>query len=189
MTIKADVRDQVRQRAGFACEFCGISETDAGGLLTIDHFQPQTQGGGDSLENLIYCCPRCNQYKLDYWPDGPGEPQLWNPRRESAAQHFVLLNDGMLHPLTATGAFTLRRLRLNRSPLVAHRLRRLQAAEEMRLLTRCRAVIRLLEELLLQQGSLMEEQQKLLREQRELLELILRRSEGNDEAGEGNDKE
>jgi hypothetical protein len=31
MTIKATAREQVRQRANFACEFCGISETDAGG--------------------------------------------------------------------------------------------------------------------------------------------------------------
>jgi outer membrane lipoprotein-sorting protein len=44
----------VRRRANFACEFCGVSETDAGGQLTVDHFQPRHKGGDDSLENLIY---------------------------------------------------------------------------------------------------------------------------------------
>ncbi len=34
------MRELVRQRAHFACEFCGVTETDVGGELTIDHFQP-----------------------------------------------------------------------------------------------------------------------------------------------------
>jgi len=80
MTIKAAIRKQVRERAGFACEFCGISETDTGGQLTVDHFRPKAKGGDDSLDNLLYCCARCNQYKLDYWPSRPDDPPLWNPR-------------------------------------------------------------------------------------------------------------
>jgi hypothetical protein len=175
MTLTADIREQVRQRAGFACEFCGVTETDTGGQLTIDHFQPETKGGTDSLENLLYCCPRCNQYKLDYWPTHPDEPSLWNPRREPAAQHFLELDDGTLYPLTPVGAFTLRRLRLNRPPLVAYRLRRRQRAEEIRLLTRYRDLIQLLDHLHAQLSVLMEEQRELLEEQRELLRLLLSR--------------
>ena len=68
MSISTDVRWAVRQRAHFACEFCGVTETDTGGELTIDHFQPHTKGGTDAPENLLYCCHRCNQYKADYWP-------------------------------------------------------------------------------------------------------------------------
>jgi hypothetical protein len=37
MTIAEGLREQVRKRANFACEFCGIMETDMGGGLTIDH--------------------------------------------------------------------------------------------------------------------------------------------------------
>jgi hypothetical protein len=173
MTVTPALREQVRQRAHFTCEFCGVSETDAGSELTVDHFQPTARGGDDSLENLLYCCIRCNQYKLDYWPTRPEDPQLWNPRREPAERHFLELDDGTLHPLTKVGAFTLRRLRLNRPPLVAHRLRRQQAVEEIRLLTRYRDLVRLVEELLAQQTALMEEQRALLKEQRELLQLLL----------------
>ncbi|MGH7597087.1 MAG: HNH endonuclease [bacterium] len=171
--MDASIREQVRQRANFACEFCGISETDAGGQLTIDHYQPKGKGGDDGLDNLIYCCARCNQYKLDYWPNRPNDPPLWNPRQEIASQHFLELADGIFHPLTTTGAFTLQRLRLNRPPLVTHRLRKHQEAERARLLTQYRDLARLAEQLLTQQTKLMEEQQRLLKEQRRLLQLLL----------------
>ena len=68
MNVSGEVRQIIRQRAHYACEFCGVTETDAGGELTIDHFHLQTKGGTDILENLLYCCYRCNQYKADYWP-------------------------------------------------------------------------------------------------------------------------
>ncbi len=48
MTVSAALRAAVRSRAAFACEFCGVTETDAGGELTIDHFQPVSKGGDDS---------------------------------------------------------------------------------------------------------------------------------------------
>jgi hypothetical protein len=175
MSIKPATREQVRQRAQLACEFCGITEADVGSQLTIDHFQPQAKGGDDSLDNLIYCCTSCNQYKNDYWPSSPDASSLWNPRREPASQHLLELDDGMFHPLTAMGAFTLNRLRLNRLPLVAYRLRRRQAADEARLLTQYRDLSRLIEQLLIQQSALIEEQHDLLEEQRALLHLLLGR--------------
>ncbi|MFQ5811913.1 MAG: hypothetical protein ACE5I2_01785 [Anaerolineae bacterium] len=102
---------------------------------------------------------------------------MWNPRCEPASQHFLELDDGTLHPLTVTGAFTLKRLRLNRPPLVAYRLRKHQRAEEIRLLTRYRGLVQLLEQLNTQLHVLMEEQRQLLEEQRELLRLLLSRRE------------
>ncbi len=176
MTIAPNVREQVRQRANFACEFCGVTEVDTGGLLTIDHFQPKTRGGGDGLENLVYSCPRCNQYKLDCWPSSDKDLALWNPRLEPAALHFLELDDGIVHSLTIVGSFTIKRLRLNRRPLVAYRLRRKQRTEKIRLLTHYRELVELLEQLNRQMSGLMEEQQELLKEQRELLRLILNRS-------------
>jgi len=177
MTITAELREHVRRGANFACEFCGVTETDTSISLTIDHFQPTTKGGDDSLDNLLYCCMRCNQYKLDYWPADPDAPTLWNPRREPAAQHFFELDDGTLVPLSPTGDFTLRRLRPNRAPLVAYRARRRQQAEHLRLLTRYHEVVQLLEHLHTQLGALLEEQQQLLAEQRTLLQLLRSRSD------------
>jgi 5-methylcytosine-specific restriction endonuclease McrA len=61
MSLSGAIREQVRQRAQCACEFCGVTEIDTGGMLTIDHFRPRAKAGSDELENLIYACITCNQ--------------------------------------------------------------------------------------------------------------------------------
>lgn len=177
MSVSVETRSEVRRRAHFACEYCGVAETDTGAELTVDHFKPQACGGSDSLENLLYCCYRCNLYKADYWPVQAGNPVLWNPRREPFTTHFLLLADGTLYGLTAAGIFTSQRLRLNRPPLVAHRLRRHARSEEMRLLTRYRDLVALLEQLQRQHAALLEEHRALLQEQRLVLKLLLENRE------------
>ncbi|WP_169314577.1 HNH endonuclease [Thiothrix nivea] len=82
MSITAETRLLVRERAGFACEFCGVTETDTAAELTVDHYQPQAKGGSDDPDNLIYSCTKCNAFKSDYWPDSDVQPVLWNPRIE-----------------------------------------------------------------------------------------------------------
>lgn len=173
MTLPADLWEQVRQRANFACEYCGVTETDTGGGLTVDHFHPKARGGPDTLDNLLYCCHRCNLYKADYWPSQLNDPVLWDPRQERSSTHLLPLADGTLHPITKTGAFTLQRLRLNRMPLVAFRRRRQSLAEELRLLERFRAVVTLLEQLQKQQAILLQEHHALLEEQRVVLKVLL----------------
>lgn len=114
MSVSRDDAELVRTRAGRACEYCGVTETDCGGPLTIDHHRPQSHGGADGAENLVYCCWRCNLHKAAYWPSGPTDPVLWSPRTEPREHHLLLLADGRLHPRTPMGEFTLARLRLNR---------------------------------------------------------------------------
>ena len=160
MTLSASLREQIRNRAAGLCEFCGVSETSVGGQLTIDHFQPQSKGGQDSLENLVYCCVRCNQYKQNYWPVNATEPKLWNPRQEKQSDHFVELEDGRWFALTSTGEFTLRRLRLNRPALVKYRLQKKQRLDENRLLTRYRDLTQSLTSLNAQLVELVEEQHR-----------------------------
>jgi hypothetical protein len=173
MTINAEVREQVRRRALLACEYCGVTEADTGGPLTIDHFRPRASDGCDAFDNLLYCCNRCNEYKADYWPARAGDPALWNPRQEAADVHFLEIVDGTLFGITPTGVFTLRRLRLNRPALVAHRLRCRQAANEQQLLIRLRDVLESLERLQSQYAALLTEHRFLLREQGRLLQLML----------------
>src|SRR5437764_947099 len=99
MTVPADLAEFVRQRANLACEFCGVTESDSGGRLTVDHFQPQTRGGTDDQDNLLYCCYRCNLYKGDYWPTEQSGAVLWNPRLERANRNWLTLADATLHAL------------------------------------------------------------------------------------------
>src|SRR5262249_40911899 len=156
----------------FACEYCGVTETDCGGPLTVDHHCPQSHDGGDSPDNLVYCCWRGNLHKAAYWPSGPTDPVLWDPRDHSRDRHLLLLADGRLHALTPTGEFTLARLRLNRSALVAHRARRIGQAAEQRLLERYRDLLTLLEQMQQRHAVLLEDHRALLQEQRDLIRLL-----------------
>lgn len=60
MSVDDETRAHIRARATFACEYCGVKEDNAGGELTIDHYQPLAAGGSDGTENLVYACYRCN---------------------------------------------------------------------------------------------------------------------------------
>jgi 5-methylcytosine-specific restriction endonuclease McrA len=68
MRLTDSLQREIRDRAHGACEYCGVTETDSRGHLTVDHFKPQSHGGTDDPSNLLYCCWRCNLYKADYWP-------------------------------------------------------------------------------------------------------------------------
>lgn len=169
MTVSREDAEFVRTRAGLACEYCGVTETDCGGGLTVDHQRPQSLGGADDPANLVYCCWRCNLHKAAYWPSGPTDPVLWNPRDDPRETHLLLLADGRLHARTPIGEFTLARLRLNRSPLVAHRARRLAQATEQGVLERYRDLLTLLEQMQQRHEALLEDHRALLQEQRELI--------------------
>ena len=175
MSRSSEMWQAVRRRAQFACEFCGVHENDCGGELTIDHFQPQSLGGDDSLENLLYCCFRCNLFKADYWPKHEGDLPLWHPRGEPANTHWFPLSDGKLFPATPIGRFTIDRLRLNRPALIAYRIRKQAIADEARLLSRLTDLIALLEQLKRQEIVLLEERRVLLEQQRAVLAMLKRR--------------
>lgn len=173
MTPQPNLAEQVRRRANFACEYCGASEIDSGGLLTVDHFRPRAQDGSDDLANLLYCCYRCNLHKGDYWPEQAGDGAIWNPRMEPMQTHLLLLADGNLFPITPVGEFTLQRLQLNRPQLVARRLRLRAAAERDRRDEETRNILELLLQSQLRRIAMHEEQTIMLKEEADLLKLLL----------------
>ena len=124
--------EDVRRRFQGCCGYCGVSENDVGGELTVDHYLPLHAGGGDSEENLIYCCFRCNLYKGNFAPtstDRANGLTVLHPTQDKFDEHLRLdKSTGYFEALTPTGGFHLNLLRLNRPELVTHRLRR-RAAE------------------------------------------------------------
>ena len=117
-------REVLRRAYGCRCGYCGVHEEEAGSELEIDHFQPRAAGGGNDLDNLVYCCPTCNRLKGDFWAmRDPSAPQrrVLHPKRDDLASHMREDANGRLTALTETGAFHIERLRLNRPPLVALR--------------------------------------------------------------------
>jgi len=124
-------RTALREQYHFRCGYCGISETDAGSELTVDHFQPTSKGGTDTFENWVYCCFACNVAKADYWQPN-SDQRVLHPLHDRLEEHIVEREDGTLLGLTETGRFHIERLRLNRHALVPHRLEKRRRERETR---------------------------------------------------------
>jgi hypothetical protein len=120
--------DEVRRHYDFRCGYCGVSEADSGGELTVDHYRPVSAGGGDEDDNLVYACFRCNLYKSNYFPAGEDLAhglRVLHPLRDDITAH--LREDETSHrllALTETGGFHINLLQLNRPALIERRLQR-----------------------------------------------------------------
>jgi hypothetical protein len=120
--------EEVRQRYHGRCGYCGVSEADTGGELTVDHFQPVTADGDDSDNNLVYSCFRCNTYKGDFFPsaeDNQAGRRLLHPLLDPISLHLRENEEtSEIEALPSNGQFHVLLLRLNRPQLVEHRRRR-----------------------------------------------------------------
>src|SRR4030095_14227112 len=56
--MKQKLRFEVFKRDSFTCQYCGRSAPDV--LLEVDHIEPKSDGGEDSILNLITACRDCN---------------------------------------------------------------------------------------------------------------------------------
>lgn len=123
-------RDAVRRAHRFQCGYCGVHENEAGSELEIDHYQPLANSGPDDEANLVYACPTCNKTKGDFWAQADASQRILHPRRDHLTEHLWELMDARLEPLTLTGEFHIRRLRLNRPQLITLRQARRRASQD-----------------------------------------------------------
>ncbi len=79
-------RRNVLYRDEHRCQYCGCSGED----LTIDHVIPRSRGGGDSWENVVSACVRCNVKKGSRTPKEAGMPLLRTPRRPHSSLYFEI---------------------------------------------------------------------------------------------------
>ena len=118
----------IRRRYQYACGYCGVTESEVGGELTVDHHRPRSADGGDDEANLVYACARCNQYKGEFWPDPDRitrQQRVFHPMLDDLAAHLAEDEQtGHVKGLSETGRFHIALLRLNRPQLVVHRLAR-----------------------------------------------------------------
>jgi len=141
--MRSEERDRLRQRFGYRCGYCGVSESEVGSELTVDHYHPRSLDAADEPDNWVYCCFACNTYKSDTWaPDS--ERRILHPLKDDLAQHTREGEDGRLVGITETGRFHIAQLQLNRPPLVASRLAR---REHLRLTQQLAKALRRQEEL------------------------------------------
>lgn len=110
----------VANRAGFRCEYCHAPEQVFNFAFEVEHIEPRSLGGTDSLGNLALACESCNLFKSDAttgWDAVEGrQVSLFHPRQERWKEHFAFDSEAAtLQGVTATGRVTIGRLKMNSS--------------------------------------------------------------------------
>jgi 5-methylcytosine-specific restriction endonuclease McrA len=83
---------QVWERAGGRCEYCGMPEEYDELPFEIEHIIARQHGGSDELSNRALACFACNRHKgpnlggID--PKSGKKVWLFNPRRHKWQRHF-----------------------------------------------------------------------------------------------------
>lgn len=118
MAISPNLRQQVRERAQYLCEYCHSSEEASAASFEIDHIQPRSKGGLDVLDNLALACQRCNAYRYNFTegtdPKSQVSTELFNPRLDVWNDHFVWEAGGLkIRGITTKGRATCMRLDFN----------------------------------------------------------------------------
>lgn len=80
----------------------------------------------NSVSNLAWACPRCNEYKSDKTegadPLTDDIVSLFNPRLDNWPEHFLAHNSGHIVGLTPKGRATVEVLRFNDEARVINRI-------------------------------------------------------------------
>lgn len=118
MPINNEIRETIRERAKYVCEYCHSSERLSANRFTIDHVIPRSLGGSDEIDNLALACRRCNERRYNFVASIDPQTQeivpIFNPRQQNWGEHFVWLDQGILiEGITPMGRATCIRLDLN----------------------------------------------------------------------------
>ena len=116
--ISARIRRQVQERARGFCEYCRTPDNFATSSFHCEHIIPQKTGGTNSLDNLAWACPRCNNHK--HAKTNAQDPQtgqrvlLFNPREKQWQRHFMWSRDFLqIIGRTRMGRATVEELNMN----------------------------------------------------------------------------
>lgn len=77
-------RRNILHRDAHSCQYCSYAGDD----LTLDHVIPRSRGGGDSWENLVTACVRCNVNKGSRTPKEAGMSLCYPPRKPHSGLYF-----------------------------------------------------------------------------------------------------
>jgi hypothetical protein len=114
--ISLELRQSIRERANYVCEYCLIHEDDTFYSCHVDHIISVKHGGPTTGENLAYACAVCNRAKgsdigsID-WQTGEFS-RFYNPRIDQWGEHFCVAGFE-IEPLTTIGRVTAQILLFN----------------------------------------------------------------------------
>lgn len=122
--IPDNLRQEVRERAGYQCEYYLLHESDSIYSHEVDHIIAEKHRGETISNNLCYACLDCNRNKgSDFGSFDPETDEvvlLYNPRRDTWSDHFEL-DGAKIIPRTATGRITEFVLKLNAPKRLSNR--------------------------------------------------------------------
>jgi hypothetical protein len=72
-------RKNIHRRDNYICQYCGMILES--GSATIDHILPRSRGGGNTWENLVCSCVKCNVKKGNKTPLEANMTLLSKPRQ------------------------------------------------------------------------------------------------------------
>jgi hypothetical protein len=123
--VPLQLHREVRQRARQHCEYCLLHEDDALLPHEPDHIIAVKHGGQTSAGNLAWTCFLCNRAKgsdlASIDPQTGAVVQLYSPRRDIWAEHFLLADSGTIVGLSPSGRATVGLLKFNRSEQIETR--------------------------------------------------------------------
>lgn len=112
------MRARVEARAQRLCEYCWAPQGICAYTFHIDHIQPRSKSGADTLANCALACFLRNSGKgahvagLD--PQTGREEPLFHPRQQTWAEHFEWIDDfTRIQGATPIGRATVVRLKMN----------------------------------------------------------------------------
>jgi 5-methylcytosine-specific restriction endonuclease McrA len=114
--MDAHLRQSVRARAAYHCEYCRLPQEFSELRFHIEHVIPRQHGGGDDADNLALACPDCNLRKgpnltgID--PETREVVRLFHPRRDVWSDHFRYEASAVVGA-TAVGRTTISLLQMN----------------------------------------------------------------------------
>jgi hypothetical protein len=118
MPTNDELKQAIRERAHYICEYCHSPERLSANRFTVDHVIPKSLGGSDTFDNLALACRRCNERRYNFVAGIDPETQdivpIFNPRKQMWAEHFVWQDKGVvIEGTTPIGRATCLRLDLN----------------------------------------------------------------------------
>lgn len=111
------LREFLRRRAEFRCEYCHLAEQDALSVeFPVEHIRAKQHGGNDLDSNLAYSCQRCNSQKgpnqSGFDPETNTLIRLFHSRIDYWHEHFEMSGPVVIG-MSAEGRATVELLQMN----------------------------------------------------------------------------
>jgi 5-methylcytosine-specific restriction endonuclease McrA len=123
--IPSRLAREVRERAGYVCEYCMLPQSSQEATFHIDHVVPRSLGGKTTADNLALACVTCSLRKAARRrardPQSGMLVPLYNPRTDTWEDHFDLTRRWRIRGRSRTGRATIEALGMNRAAVIAIR--------------------------------------------------------------------